>query len=380
MLCPPAATATSMKSVPAVVAFGATRSTLPSLDAMRTVTPPVGAGASSVTFIARCSPAPTVAPPALMPGVDTVTVVVPLLDVVMKPGIDAVTVAVGQSNTPTSGAGAVALDPLTAGTTTVTVASAQARTTTQNGVVNVTVSAPALTISTGTLGSGLQRQGFVQLGAAAPAGGVTVRLTSSQPSVVVLSTTAAAQGTGFIDVTIPAGVTQGSFFAQALDGQTGTPTIQATAPGYSDGTIAQQVVTPALEIISLNSSMLASAVNDPFYVRVGIANANNQFLTEVLDRRGGGTPLTVTATNSNATAGQLLVVGGATGQSVAATIAAGQSNTPTSGTGSFAFDPLAAGSTTVTATIPGFNTTITNGVVNVTVQAGLIQALGAGVR
>ena len=38
--------------------------------------------------MARCSPAPTIAPPALMPGVVTVTDTVPLLDVVMMPGID----------------------------------------------------------------------------------------------------------------------------------------------------------------------------------------------------------------------------------------------------------------------------------------------------
>jgi hypothetical protein len=61
----------------------------------------------------------------------------------------------------------------------------------------------------------------------------------------------------------------------------------------------------------------------------------------------------VTFTNSAATIAQLTIVGGATGQSVTGTIAVGATTTPTSGTGQVQFDPLAAGTTTVSVVSSG---------------------------
>jgi hypothetical protein len=279
-----------------------------------------------------------------------------------------------------SSIGGVALDALTAGTTTVSVASTQAATTTTNGVQTVTVSAPTLTFSTSTVGAGLQRFANLSFGAPAPAGGMTVRLTSSQPAVLMLSPNASTLGTATLDVAVPAGSTNFSFYLHGVDSQVGTPTVSATAPGFADGTSAVPVVAPALDISGLGTAPLASAPDDPFVVRIGIPNTLNQFLNELQDRRAGAPPLTVTVTNSNGTAGQLVVGGGSSGQSVSTSIAAGQSNSPASGAGAVAFDPVTAGSTTVTATIPGFTTTTSNGIVNVTVTGTLIRAAALGTR
>lgn len=291
------------------------------------------------------------------------------------------TIPVGQSNSPTTVAtGGVALDPLTAGTTTVTMTGAVVRTgitipvTSSNGSQVVTVSAPAITLSTGAVGAGLQRTGSISLGAPAPTGGLTVRLTSSQPAVMLLSPLATTAGTDFIDVTIAAGFTSASFLVHGVDGQVGTPTISAKATGFADGTIAQPVVTPALDVQGLNTSINASGANDDFYVRIGIANATNTVLNELQDRRAGQPALVVTFSNSAANVAQLATTTG-TGQSLTRTLAAGQSNTPTTlATGGIALDPLSAGSTQVTATIPGFTTT-NAGTVNVTVLTALAAML-----
>ena len=289
------------------------------------------------------------------------------------------TIAVGQSNTPsTVGSGGVQLDPLTAGTTVVTMTATQGQltipVTSTNGSATVTVSAPTLTVQSVTVGAGLQRFSTVSFGAPAPAGGMVVRLTSSQQDRRLLSPNATTAGTGTLDVTVPAGSFSLNFYTQGVEGQTGTPTVSATAPGFADGTATEPVVKPALDISGITTSPLASAADDPFTVRIGIANVANQFLTELQDVRAGASPLTVTVTNSNATAGQL-ATSSTRAQSVTATIPVGQSSTPSSvATGGVAFDPLAAGSTSVTATIPGYTTTINNGTVVVNVQAGLVQA------
>jgi hypothetical protein len=185
--------------------------------------------------------------------------------------------------------------------------------------------------------------------------------------VLLLSATAAAQGSGTIDLTIPQGQSSASFYVQGVDDQRGTPTIQATAPGYADGTTTAPVVAPAIDLSGLNTTLADGAPDDPFTVRIGIANANAQFLTELQDRRGGAQPLAVTVTSANPNVGQVRTSTASSG-SVTVNIAAGVAQSPTTvAAGGVAFDPISAGSTTVTASIPGFTTTNPNGVVSVTV-------------
>jgi hypothetical protein len=70
-----------------------------------------------------------------------------------------------------------------------------------------------------------------------------------------------------------------------------------------------------------------------------------------------GLTLTATVTNSNGAAAQLVTLAGGA-QSRSVSIPAGASGSAaTVANGGIAFDPLAVGSTTVIATIPGFTST-----------------------
>lgn len=290
----------------------------------------------------------------------------------------------GASGTGTIGVGAssissFALDPLTAGQTTLAVSGTQGALPIPafavNGTATVTVSAPGITLGSGTMGAGLQVAASLSLGAPAPTGGRTVTLTSSQPGVVLLSPNATTAGAASTTVTISAGQTGATIYMHGVDGQTGTATITATAAGYTDGTSTGTVLTPRVEIVSLATSPLASAADDPFTVRVGLADANNLSLSTLQARRAGQPPLEVTVTSSNAAAGVLAT---STTRAATATVQIAAGQTGTAGTvagGGVAFDPVAPGTTSIRAEIPGFVRTVTTNDLTVTVQAGLIQAV-----
>lgn len=82
-----------------------------------------------------------------------------------------------------------------------------------------------------TLGHNLQVPGSLTLGEPAPAGGLEVRLTSSDPSRLLLSTSDSTPGSESITILIPAGASTGSYFVSSL-GDQGEVTYVATAPGY----------------------------------------------------------------------------------------------------------------------------------------------------
>jgi hypothetical protein len=122
-----------------------------------------------------------------------------------------------------------------------------------------------------------------------------------------------------------------------------------------------------VSLLSLPTSTAASAANTAFQVYIGVLNAAGTDLQGEQVIRAGGTALTATITNSNATAAQL-VTQALTGQSVTVGIAVGQSRSPNAlATGGVQFDPLAAGSTTVQAGITGvFSAPGATRIVNVT--------------
>jgi hypothetical protein len=273
-----------------------------------------------------------------------------------------VQIAPGQSQSPgTVAAGGIAFDPLTAGMTTVSV-SIPGVLPTAAASKGVTVSAPALTVSvsSGTVGAGLQVLCCrVFLGAPAPSGGLNIQLQSSNPSTLLLAPDAATAGSGVLTLTVAAGNTISNFVViQGLETAMALPatvTLTATAPGFTDGTATATVVQPALDIASLATSLAATAPDDPFTVRVGLSNTpTNSSLIALQAVRIGGPTLTATVSNSTATVGQLTTSNGS-GQSGTVQITPGQQQSPSAvATGGIAFDPLAAGSTAVGATIPHF--------------------------
>jgi len=200
---------------------------------------------------------------------------------------------------------------------------------------------------------------------------VTVRLKSSDATKVLVSPNTTTAGTEMVDLFVAAGrIYSPPFFVQGVETAAPVPSsvgITATAPGYMDVTGVMTVVQPALQITSLPSQTTTLTPNIPFTIQVGAPQSGNASLSGYQSVRAGGALKTVTLTSSDATVGQLVTTA-TTGQSVTVDIAVGQSGPPnTVTTGGVAFDPLAAGATTVEATIPGFITT-TGGSKTVTVS------------
>lgn len=264
---------------------------------------------------------------------DTVTAVIP----------------VGRYYSPTSVAqGGVAHNPIAGGTANLSV-SIPGFVTQPAGTVAVTVSTPGISLTPRTVAGGLQLSTGGNLGAAQH-GGVTLTLTSSDPSAFLLAPDAVTPGTTSIDLVIPNGVTSFGFFVQGVENSTGDATITAVANGFLNGTTTVTVVQPAISLFSLPSSISAGAANDNFYAGIGIPSGTT---VSVQDVRAGGTAVTVTATSSNTAAAQL-VTQSTSGASVTAQIVPGVYYTPLSfGSDGFALDPIAQGVTTIAVTAPG---------------------------
>ena len=273
-----------------------------------------------------------------------------------------VTIPVGQARSPSTVAtGGVELDPLGAGVDTVS-ASIPGFVIFPGAPdsVQVTVTAPLITMftpaqGTGRLGAGLQDQGSGSLQTANQGpGSLTVHLVSSNPSLVLLAPDATTPGQPTLDVQVPVNQSSFSYFIQGLENASGTPTITASASGYTNGTVAVTVAQPGFDIIGLVSATTTLAANDAFLIRLGVPNSGSTALAAEQAIRVGGTAVTATVRNRNTSAAQLVTTA-LTGQQVSVTIPIGQARSPnTVGTGGVEYDPLVVGIDTVSASIPGF--------------------------
>jgi hypothetical protein len=200
-------------------------------------------------------------------------------------------------------------DPLNAGTTALTAEvppgfSAPA----QNRQVAALVSTPGLSVPDGeTIGQDLQIQGEVVLGQAAPTGGLQVTLTSSNESLLTLSSDPNLEGSRSITINIPANGYVGSFY---LQGRTslGTVTYTAEALGYGTRT---GVITLAPSGIVLAGPIgldlpffYASVASGPVPLIVYTAqlySGTNTYAT--VQSLRGGLSVTVSHTNTNPAVG-----------------------------------------------------------------------------
>jgi len=183
-----------------------------------------------------------------------------------------------------------------------------------------------------------------------------------------VSPNATTAGATFIDVVVPNGQNRANYYVQGVEGAVGTVVLTASAQGFTDGTASITVVAPALDILSLSLSQSAAGADDPFLVRMGVPNAQQTGLSIEQAVRAGGTTLTATVTSTDVGVGGLTTSGQATVASVTVDIAPLSARSPgTVLAGGVAFDPVAAGTTTIEAAIPGVITT-SNGVRIVTVN------------
>jgi hypothetical protein len=114
--------------------------------------------------------------------------------------------------------------------------------------VTAVVTQPGLAISDQVmLGHNLEIRGVLSLGEVAE-DGLTVTLSSSDPSKLLLSASPTDVGSGTLDVQIPAGGVNGVYYLQALAGS-GSVTYTARAPGFRSRT-ATVTLTPSGVLIT----------------------------------------------------------------------------------------------------------------------------------
>jgi hypothetical protein len=206
------------------------------------------------------------------------------------------------------------------------------------------------------VGAGLMTNLGATLGATNH-GGVNVVLKSSDPTVSLLAPDATTAATDSIVIFVPNNQSFFSYYVHGLNGKTGTVAVTARASGFTDGSATATVAPPAADIIFLQTTISATAANNQFQLRLGLPDANHNFMQVEQQIRFGGPAFTATVSNSNASAAQLVTQGGNT-QSASVTIAPGQARSPFGASnGGVEFDPLAPGTTSVSATfptIPGF--------------------------
>ncbi len=263
-------------------------------------------------------------------------------------------------NTPgTVATGGVAFDPLSGGTTTVSASATGFDATYAGASLLVTVTQPEITISGDQfIGRGLQDPHNAHLGGSVH-GGVTVRIASSDPAIALVAANATTPGTAFVDVFVPDGSSDASFYVQGV--ALGPVNITASQALFVTGTVARDVVQPALQIAVLSPSQTSLSPDNEFYAYPVIpATGQNQAVS-------AAGSLSVTFTSGTPAVGRL-VTSSSSGASVVVQIPAAGFNTPgTVATGGVAFDPLSGGTTTVSASATGFDATYAGASLLVTV-------------
>jgi hypothetical protein len=252
--------------------------------------------------------------------------------------------------------GGVTLHPILNGSVAVTVAIPGFRTANISGTRSVTISQPGITVGlfSQQIGSGLQDAANVTLGASNH-GGTTITLTSSDPSILRVSQAQDSLSAASIQVVIPNGQTNYTFYVHGMEGATGTPTITATASGFTNGTASGQIVTPAIDLQG-GGTYTAGSADQVIYAQVGLPNGQLTALSRVQNVRAGSpSPVTVTFVSSTPGVGTLVNTAQGAGTPRTAVIEPVLYYTPTSvAGGGVAFRPLTVGSTNLSATAPGF--------------------------
>ena len=159
-------------------------------------------------------------------------------------------------------------DPISGGSTTVSVSTATAgfTTPTTGASLVVTISAPGIgtgVFSGQAIGRNLQIPATFLLGAAAPAGGLQVTLSTASPSLL-LSSSPTAAGSASLVVTVPVNGSSGQYYIQALT-DTGSATFTISAPGFTPRTATINFAPSGLIITAAQGEVNPNATStNPF--------------------------------------------------------------------------------------------------------------------
>jgi uncharacterized repeat protein (TIGR01451 family) len=267
----------------------------------------------------------------------------------------------------------LALRPLGNGSATVTVTGPPGvLTMTSSGTRTVTITGPTISSPGGVnVGAGLQTPSAAFL-SAAQHGGITVTVTSSDPSRVLVSPGPLVAGAASINVPVLNGQSTVNYYVQALENVTGAATVTLSATGWTSGAHTVTAIPTGIEIVNLPvETTNLSPEHADWWVQVGLPCPGNTHLCVVQNVRAGGPGILATLTNSNSVVARLRSdEPAAVGQVVTKPIQPGIYFTQAIAGGTswgLAFDQLSNGATTVTVAGPAGVITMNSGVVNVTV-------------
>ncbi len=204
----------------------------------------------------------------------------------------------------------VAFHPKTAGTAQITVGvPAGFSMPTTKTSVTATVTQPNITLSPLVVGMNMQMTGSGFLQAAAPTGGLTVTLTSPDPSMVKLSTDPTALGTASINVVVPQGaVLLPTYYVQGF-ASSGAVNLSVSAPGYAAAT-EQIALAPSGFVIAgpsgtpgenFSTTTISSASN----VQLMLMQLTSGLQPQTTGALRGGLSVSVPVTNSNTSVGTI---------------------------------------------------------------------------
>lgn len=227
-------------------------------------------------------------------------------------------------------------DPAAAGTSVVSIDTpAGFHTPSFNQSINATVSTPVINMADMSVGKDLQNMLVASLQAAPPSA-VDVTITSGDASKVLLSKTSTGAGSNSITYTGITGTAVGTFYVQGIG--LGTASLTAAATGY-DTRIANVTVNPSGFVVRSPASITTTAGATNTSLSIDSAMLDSTYLNW-LDYQSlrAGLSVDVSVTSSNT------VVGVITASPL--TFTGGGSNKTTQ------FDPLAAGTSTISVEVP----------------------------
>jgi 6-phosphogluconolactonase (cycloisomerase 2 family) len=152
--------------------------------------------------------------------------------------------------------------------------------------------------------------GTAQVATAAPAGGVTVTLTSSNPSKLLLSTSPTTVGTASVTVNIPAGsYSAPQFYAQILASSGSATITEAVTNSHAIAIYTPTVTTvdfnPSGFIVQGGSATTTFSGSTPVTLTFSQLNPSTKAYAGTLTMRPGAPTITVGLSNSNTAAGTL---------------------------------------------------------------------------
>ena len=120
-------------------------------------------------------------------------------------------------------------------------------------------------------------------------GGVTVTIQSDTPSRVLVAPDSTTGGTASITINVPDNQSFVPYYVHGLEAVTGTANVTVSAPNFTGGSHAVDVVPSGIEIVNLNTATTTLSADDSgWYVQVGLPCAGNTHLCTVQNVRSGG--------------------------------------------------------------------------------------------